>query len=173
MNRTGQLQCLIDFLLAEMPEYREQAETFPPDDASQRRLLRSLMNVRPPMPLDPRFLEVQDKLLSAETAAKGVVDGNALPAAAAGCGGQSAGTAGETSETSAAGAGETTDSQEAEETAAQDEASDSQDEKTEGGEAAADGESYTIGIGQYAVHGSLDNCREGFLLGLAEAGIEE
>ena len=97
----------------------------------------------------------------------------AMTAAAAGCGGQSSGTAGETSETSAAGAGETTDSQEAEETAAQDEASDSQDEKTEGGEAAADGESYTIGIGQYAVHGSLDNCREGFLLGLAEAGIEE
>lgn len=32
---------------------------------------------------------------------------------------------------------------------------------------------YTIGIGQFAVHGSLDNCREGFLLGLAEEGIEE
>lgn len=33
--------------------------------------------------------------------------------------------------------------------------------------------SYTIGIGQFAVHGSLDNCREGFLLGLADEGIEE
>lgn len=33
--------------------------------------------------------------------------------------------------------------------------------------------SYTVGIGQFAVHGSLDNCREGFLLGLAEEGIEE
>lgn len=33
--------------------------------------------------------------------------------------------------------------------------------------------SYTIGIGQFAEHGSLDNCREGFLLGLAEEGIEE
>lgn len=32
---------------------------------------------------------------------------------------------------------------------------------------------YTIGIGQFAVHGSLDNCREGFLLGLAEEGIVE
>ena len=83
MNRTGQLQYLIDFLLAEMPEYREQAEIFPPDDASQRRLLRSLMNIRPPMPLDPKFLEVQDELLSAETAAKGVVDGEDLPAVAA------------------------------------------------------------------------------------------
>ncbi len=33
--------------------------------------------------------------------------------------------------------------------------------------------SYTIGIGQFAEHGSLDNCREGFLQGLAEEGIVE
>ncbi len=32
---------------------------------------------------------------------------------------------------------------------------------------------YTIGISQFAEHGSLDNCREGFLAGLKEAGIEE
>ena len=32
---------------------------------------------------------------------------------------------------------------------------------------------YTIGISQFAVHGSLDNCREGFLVGLAEEGIVE
>lgn len=32
---------------------------------------------------------------------------------------------------------------------------------------------YTIGIGQFAVHGSLDNCREGFLQGLADEGIVE
>ena len=37
----------------------------------------------------------------------------------------------------------------------------------------ADGESYTIGISQFAEHGSLDNCREGFMEGLKEAGIEE
>lgn len=34
-------------------------------------------------------------------------------------------------------------------------------------------EGYTIGIGQFAQHGSLDNCREGFLDGLKEQGIEE
>ncbi len=34
-------------------------------------------------------------------------------------------------------------------------------------------DSYTIGISQFAVHGSLDNCREGFLAGLAEEGIVE
>lgn len=32
---------------------------------------------------------------------------------------------------------------------------------------------YTVGISQFAEHGSLDNCREGFLAGLAEAGIVE
>ena len=34
-------------------------------------------------------------------------------------------------------------------------------------------ESYSIGIGQFAQHGSLDNCYQGFLAGLAEAGIVE
>lgn len=35
------------------------------------------------------------------------------------------------------------------------------------------GESYVIGIGQFAEHGSLDNCRTGFLQGLAAEGIVE
>lgn len=34
-------------------------------------------------------------------------------------------------------------------------------------------ESYTIGIEQFAEHASLDNCREGFLQGLAEEGFVE
>ena len=37
----------------------------------------------------------------------------------------------------------------------------------------AEEEQYTIGIEQFAEHGSLDNCREGFLEGLKEEGIEE
>lgn len=32
---------------------------------------------------------------------------------------------------------------------------------------------YTVGIAQFAVHGSLDNCREGFKLGMTEAGFVE
>ena len=35
------------------------------------------------------------------------------------------------------------------------------------------GKTYLIGISQYGEHASLDNCREGFLQGLAQAGIEE
>lgn len=34
-------------------------------------------------------------------------------------------------------------------------------------------ENYTIGIAQFAEHPSLDNCREGFIQGLAEAGYTE
>ena len=34
-------------------------------------------------------------------------------------------------------------------------------------------QSYTIGISQFAEHGSLDHCREGFIEGLKEEGIEE
>lgn len=45
---------------------------------------------------------------------------------------------------------------------------DSKDSISKSGEA-----EYTIGISQFAEHGSLDNCREGFLEGLKEEGIEE
>lgn len=34
-------------------------------------------------------------------------------------------------------------------------------------------ETYSIGIGQFAQHGSLDNCYQGFVEGLAEAGLVE
>ena len=34
-------------------------------------------------------------------------------------------------------------------------------------------QTYTVGIGQFAQHGSLDNCYQGFIEGLAEAGIVE
>lgn len=34
-------------------------------------------------------------------------------------------------------------------------------------------ESYVIGISQFAEHGSLDNCKEGFIQGLAEEGFVE
>ncbi|MBQ7488527.1 MAG: ABC transporter substrate-binding protein [Clostridia bacterium] len=34
-------------------------------------------------------------------------------------------------------------------------------------------DSYTVGIGQFAEHGSLDNCRTGFIDGLASEGIVE
>ena len=79
MDRLKQIEELNQFLLEEMPRYREQAAQFPHTVSEQRRLLRSLMNLRPPMPLDPAFLRPQDKLLSTEREEKGVVDGDRLP----------------------------------------------------------------------------------------------
>ena len=38
---------------------------------------------------------------------------------------------------------------------------------------ASGGDVPIIGISQYGQHGSLDNCREGFLLGLEKAGLKE
>ena len=83
MERFEKIQYLNQILLEEMPEYRGQASRFPQEDTAQRRLLRSLMNVRSPRPLDQRFLQVQDELLSAEREAKGVVEADRLPATAA------------------------------------------------------------------------------------------
>ncbi len=83
MDRLSQILRLNAILLNEMPEYLPQAQKFPPDADSQRRLLRSLMNVRPPMPLKRGFLEAQDQLLSSEREENGAVDGNALPAGTA------------------------------------------------------------------------------------------
>jgi len=72
---------LIDMLLAEMPAYRAQAETFGDDPKRLRHLLRALMNVRPPMLLSEEFLRLQDALLSSEREERGIVDAAALPAA--------------------------------------------------------------------------------------------
>ena len=46
-------------------------------------------------------------------------------------------------------------------------------ETTSAASVKSDAGTYTIGIAQFAEHGSLDNCREGFLQGLAAEGIEE
>lgn len=83
MERIQQLQTLNELLLAEMPEYKEQSQSFPYEETAQRRLLRSLMNVRPPMPLNPKFVMAQNELLSSEREEKGVVDGDTLLVTAA------------------------------------------------------------------------------------------
>lgn len=74
MNHSEQLKYLNDMLLTEMPQYREQAWKFPKDDETQKKLFRSLVNVRPPMPAEPEFLKVQDLYLQEEIRQKGVTD---------------------------------------------------------------------------------------------------
>lgn len=62
MNRMEQIAYLNRRLLEEMPEYRDQAARFSREERDLRRLLRSLMNLRPPLPLDAEFIAVQDNV---------------------------------------------------------------------------------------------------------------
>ena len=80
MDRLRQIEQLDQMLLAEMPACRPWAAEFQAREGA-RRLLRALMNLRPPLPLDPDFLRLQDALLSAEREERGVVDAAALPEA--------------------------------------------------------------------------------------------
>lgn len=78
MKQKEHLEKLNGYLLGEMPQYKEQARRFAADEASQFRLFRSLVNVRPPIPAEPAFIQLQDAFLQAETAAKGITDLAAL-----------------------------------------------------------------------------------------------
>ncbi len=68
---------LIRELLAELPQYR--AMEIPENEDEQKRLLRSLMNIRAPRPIRSEFLKVQDEYLSEEVEEKGIVDADSLP----------------------------------------------------------------------------------------------
>ncbi len=74
MNQLEQVKQLNRLLLAEMPEYRLQANRIDTGDyKEQRMLLRSLMNLRNPMPAFPEFLDLQDAFLQEEAEEKGIV----------------------------------------------------------------------------------------------------
>ena len=75
MMNNDKTHYLINCLLDEMQEYKHSAQNI----HDPKILLRSLMNVRPPVKLSPDFLSVQDEYLSAEREAKGVVDVDTLP----------------------------------------------------------------------------------------------
>lgn len=78
MNQQERCLWLIRALLDETPQYRDMAV---PLGAERRwQLLRSLMNVRPPMPVTDEFLRVQDEFLKEMTAEKGITDVDSLPA---------------------------------------------------------------------------------------------
>lgn len=69
---------LIRDLLAELAQYRDMQ--IPADEDEQKRLLRSLMNIRSPRPISEEFLAVQDEYLSEEVAGKGITESDSLPA---------------------------------------------------------------------------------------------
>ena len=77
MNQRERREWLIRALLDEMPQYRYPV--FPYTADRQWQLLRSLMNVRPPMPAGEEFLRIQDEFLRQMTEEKGVTDAEDLP----------------------------------------------------------------------------------------------
>ena len=72
MTQNERLKLLNQYLLNEMPQYREQAEQFGNYYTEQFRLFRSLVNVRPPMAAKRDFLTLQDEFLKEETKKKGI-----------------------------------------------------------------------------------------------------
>ena len=80
MNQQERCLWLIRELLKEMPQYR--SDVFPFTADRRWRLLRSLMNVRSPMPAAEEFLRVQDAYLKQMTLEKGIVDAASLPVCA-------------------------------------------------------------------------------------------
>lgn len=77
MNQKQRRVWLIRALLEEMPQYQYPVFPYTPD--RQWRLLRSLMNVRPPVPVTEEFLQVQDAFLREMTEEKGIVEAESLP----------------------------------------------------------------------------------------------
>jgi O-acetyl-ADP-ribose deacetylase (regulator of RNase III) len=63
---------LIKYLLAEQPGYKNME--IPKDTEEQKRLLRSLFNVRMPGDISPEFLKVQDEYLKEAIREKGITD---------------------------------------------------------------------------------------------------
>lgn len=80
MTQKEKREILMKELLAELPQYRKMQ--IPTDENEQKRLLRSLMNIRSPRPISDRFLALQDEYLSEEVREKGITDSALLPVSA-------------------------------------------------------------------------------------------
>jgi O-acetyl-ADP-ribose deacetylase (regulator of RNase III) len=72
MNQEEKRSYLIEKLVAERPEFDKLQ--IPTDEMEQRTLLRSLMNLRLPAPMDETFLRIQDDYLKRLLKEKGIVE---------------------------------------------------------------------------------------------------
>lgn len=68
MNQEERLSNLLDYFLSENEEH--QNISFPDDLQGQKNILRGLMNFRPPLPLNPEILEMQDAYLQEEISSR-------------------------------------------------------------------------------------------------------
>ena len=76
MTQTERRKYLIAALLKEQPQYSELE--IPSNEQEQKALLRSLFNIRMPLPVTDEFLAIQDAYLQEETRKKGVTALSAL-----------------------------------------------------------------------------------------------
>ena len=72
MTQAEKRKYLITELLKESPEYEKIV--IPTDETEQKKLLRSLFNIRMPLPISDGFLAVQDGYLREETRQKGITN---------------------------------------------------------------------------------------------------
>lgn len=70
MTQSERLNFLLCYLIKEQKVYKDLR--IPDSDSEKRRLLRSLMNARPPLPVESEFLTVQNAYLQEETRRKGI-----------------------------------------------------------------------------------------------------
>ncbi len=77
MTQKERQMYLIRELLRELPEKADRK--VPADEQEQKRLLRTLFNIRMPLPVGEEFLEIQDAYLQEETRRKGITDLDDLP----------------------------------------------------------------------------------------------
>lgn len=70
MNQTERRIFLIKALLREQPKYADMQ--IPANADEQKKLLRSLFNIRMPEPVSEEFLQVQDEYLQGEITRKGI-----------------------------------------------------------------------------------------------------
>lgn len=72
MNQTERQLYLIKYLLSEDRKYEKMP--VPESEKERFRLLRGLLNIRPPKPVSEDFLAVQDEFLKEEIFSKGITD---------------------------------------------------------------------------------------------------
>lgn len=77
MSRIDNLRHILRTLLAEREEYAEWR--IPDALEKQQSVMRALLNVRPPQPVSPKFLQAQDAELRQQLADKGIVALSDIP----------------------------------------------------------------------------------------------
>ena len=70
MTQTEKRQYLITELLKALPEH--ESIKIPTNETEQKKLLRSLLNIRMPLPVSDDFIAIQDEYLREETGQKGI-----------------------------------------------------------------------------------------------------